>query len=112
MALHPYWSGQIRISLVSFAVTLHTATRRSSQVPLHELSRETNQRIRHLNITEEGNPIGREDIVKGFEYEKGEYVVVEQDEIDNIKLPSSDTLELEEFADIDTLPALFCFAGQ
>src|SRR3984957_6967775 len=104
MAQHPYWSGQIRISLVSFAVTLQPATRRSSQVPLHELSRKSGERIHHQNVTEDGKVIERDDIVKAYEYVKGEYITLEQDEIDDIKLPSSDTLELDNFADLGSIP--------
>src|SRR3984957_5633688 len=104
MAQHPYWSGQIRVSLVSLAVTLQPATRRSSQVPLHELSRKTGARIHHQNVTEDGKSVDRDDIIKGYEYEKGEYVTLEQEEIDDIKLPSSDMLELDNFIDIRAIP--------
>src|ERR1700761_7519699 len=100
---HPYWSGQIRISLVSFPVTLSSATKRSSQVPLHELDRKSGERIHHRNVTESGDEVEREDIVKGFETDKDDYVFVEQDEIDAIKLPSSDTLELTAFVDIASI---------
>ncbi len=99
MAARPYWSGQIRISLVSFGVTLNNALRRGSQVPLHELDRSSGSRIHHRNVTEDGKEVEREQIVKAYEAEKDEYVILEQDEIDAIKLPSSDTLELVTFTD-------------
>src|SRR5262249_28740743 len=83
-----------------------TATRRSSQLPLHELSRKTGERVHHQNVTEDGKFIDRDDIVKGYEYEKGEYVTLEQEEIDDIKLPSSDTLELGNFVDASAIPII------
>ena len=108
MATHSFWSGQIRISLVSFAVTLQPATRRSSQIPLHELSRTSGERIHHQNVTEDGDVIDRDDIIKAYEYVKGEYVTLEPEEIEDIKLPSSDTLELDNFVDIDSIPVIHC----
>jgi len=106
MALHAFWSGQIRISLVSFAVTLQPATRRSSQIPLHELSRKTGERVHHQNVSEEGKVIDRDDIVKAYEYVKGEYITLKPEEMEDIKLPSSDTLELDNFIDIGSIPVI------
>lgn len=106
MAAHPYWSGQIRISLVTLAVNIFTATRRESQIPLHELDRKTGERIRHQNVNDDGDPVENEDIVKGYEYEKNEYVLLEKEEIEGVKLPSSDTLELNEFVTVEDIPIM------
>jgi DNA end-binding protein Ku len=104
MAARPYWTGQIRISLVAFKISLESALKRGSQIPLHEIYRETGERIHHQNVTEEGTVVEREDIVKGYELEDGEHVLLEEEEIDAIKLPSSDTLALENFIDISAIP--------
>jgi DNA end-binding protein Ku len=93
----PYWSGQIRISLVGFAVDIFPATQRGSQVPLHEYDRRNGERIRHQNLNDSGDPVEYDDIVKGYEFEKNDAVLLEKDEIDSLKLPSSDALELTEF---------------
>ena len=105
MPRHAYWKGQIRISLVALTVEVVPATKRS-QMPLHELHRPTGERIHHQNVLESGKPVQDRDIVKGYEYAKGEYVLLEQDEIDQVKLPSSDELELTHFIDVDALPVL------
>ena len=73
----PYWSGQVQISLVSFGVRLYTATESKSQISLHEIDRRTGERIRHQNVTESEGPVDRSDIVKGYEYSKGKYVVLD-----------------------------------
>jgi len=106
MATRPYWSGQIRISLVAFPVTLSGAVKRSAQLPLHEIDRKTGERIHHLNVIQDGTEVERKDIIKGYEIEKNEYVLLEQEEIDSIKLPSSNSLELATFADIQSIPLM------
>jgi len=63
----------------------YPALSRSRQIPLHEIYRKTGQRVRHQN-TVDGEEIDREDIVKGYEVEKGEYVILEPKEIDALKV--------------------------
>ena len=106
MAARPYWSGQIRISLVAFSITLSSALKRNSQIPLHEIDRKSGNLIHHRNVTEDGKEVDRDNIVKGFEVNKEEYVLLEEDEINDLKLPSSDTLELVSFIDISSIPIL------
>jgi DNA end-binding protein Ku len=103
MPARPAWSGQICISLVAFKITLASALKRGSQIPLHELDGKSGERIHHQNITEDGKPVARENIVKGFETAKDTYVLLEPDEIEDIRLPSSDTPALETFVDLDAI---------
>lgn len=107
MAQRPYWSGQIRISLVSFGVNIFTGFRRSSQIALRELDRKTGERIHHRNVNDDGDFVEDEDIVKAYEFEKGDYVELEKEELENLKIPSSDTLELTQFVKISAIPPLF-----
>ena len=107
MAQRPYWSGQIRIALVFLPVNVFTATKRTSQIPLHEFDRKTASPIHHKNVTESGKSVEREDIVKGYALESGEYVFLEKKEIDEVKLPSSDTLELKQFVSAEELSPLY-----
>src|SRR6185503_11632503 len=103
MAGRPYWSVQIRISLVSFPVVLQSALRRGSQVPLHEIDRESGSRIHHMNVTEDGTEVAREDIIKSYT-EGDTEVAIEPDEIKAIRLPSSDVLELGIFVERSAIP--------
>ena len=73
---------------------------------MHELSRRTGERVHHQNVTDGGKIVDRNDIIKVYEYVKGEYVTLEPEEIEDIKLPSSDTLELDNFIDISSIPVI------
>lgn len=106
MAPRPYWSGQIRLSLVSLSVSIYSALNRAQQIAFHEIYRPTHQRVRHQNVVD-GEPVEREDIVKGYEVEKGEYVIVEPEEIKDLKIPSKQTLEIVEFVPADSIDAIY-----
>jgi len=106
MALRPYWSGQVRLSLVSLPVSIYPALSRSRTIPLHEIYRPTGQRVHHQNVVN-GEPIDRDDIVKGYEVEKGEYVILEPDEIKDLKIPSKKTLEITQFVDKGSIDQVY-----
>lgn len=99
----PYWSGHIQISLVSFGVSFFTATEAKSDIAFHQLDRKTGERIRHRNVSEERGPVERADIVKGYEFRKGEYVMIEPEEIAHLRMPSKKTLEIVQFVDINQI---------
>ncbi|MES2961784.1 MAG: Ku protein [Pseudomonadota bacterium] len=104
--MRPYWTGQIRLSLVSLAVEIFPAVNNYRTIPLHEIYRKTGERVRHQNVVND-QPVEREDIIKGYEYEKGEYVEIEPEEIKNLKLPSSDVLEIVQFVDSSEIDPLY-----
>jgi DNA end-binding protein Ku len=106
MALRPYWSGHIRLSLVSLPVSIYPALSRSRQIALHEIYRPTGQRVHHQNVVD-GEPIDRDDIVKGYEVEKGEYVLIEPEEIKELKIPSRRTLEITQFVNSDAIDGIY-----
>jgi DNA end-binding protein Ku len=106
MAFRPYWSGQIRLSLVSLPVNIYPALSRSRQIALHEIYRKTGERVKHQNVAG-GEEIDREDIVKGYEVEKGEYVILEPEEIKNLKIPSKKILEITQFVDKGSIDAIY-----
>jgi DNA end-binding protein Ku len=101
----PFWTGQIQISLVSFSVNLFPATESKAEIKFHQLSRSTGERIRHQKVTGEGEegPVEKNDIVKGYEYRKGEYVMIEPDEIKNLRVPSKHTIEVIQFVDANEI---------
>ena len=109
MAARPYWSGHIQISLVSFGVKLFTATESKSEIRFHQLSRKTGERIKYQKTTAgEETAVDNSDIVKGYEYTKGQYVTIEPEEIENLRVPSRHTMEVKQFvseSEID--PAYF-----
>ncbi len=107
----PYWSGQVRISLVSFGVKLFPATEAKSEIHFHQLSRKTGERIKYQKTTgdagESSGAVQASDIVKGYEYRKGEYVMIEPGEIENLRIPSRKTLEITQFVDVDEVDPEF-----
>ena len=107
MALRPYWSGNLRMSLVTLPVSIYSALNRAQQVPLHEIYRKTGERVRHQNVTEDGTEVERDDIIKGYEVEKGEYVLIEPDEIKDLKIPSSKTLDIGQFVGVDDIDDVY-----
>jgi DNA end-binding protein Ku len=103
----PLWSGQIQISLVSFGVKLFPAVEARSEIHFHQIDRKTGERVHHHKVSgdAEGDqePVEKDDIVKGYEYRKGEYVQIDPKEIANLRIPSRQTLELQQFVDLKDL---------
>ena len=107
MAARPSWQGYLRLSLVSCPVTLLTATSRAGDVSFNMLHKDTHNRIRMIPTDPETGPVDRADIVKGFEVEKGRYVVLTQDEINNVKLETTRSLDIERFVDEGEIDRLY-----
>jgi DNA end-binding protein Ku len=104
----PYWSGQFQISLVSFGIQLFPATEAKSEIHFHQLNRRTGERVKHQNVSGEDDPVDKDEIVKGYEYSKGEYVMIEPDDIEHLRIPSRKTLDVAQFVSPDELdPKLF-----
>jgi DNA end-binding protein Ku len=106
----PFWSGQVQISLVSFGIQLFPATEAASEIRFHQLNRKTGERIHHQNVSSpdgDGEALDKDEIVKGYEYSKGEYVMIEPEEIENLRIPSRKSLQVAQFVSRDELPPEF-----
>lgn len=103
----PTWQGHLRLSLVTCPIALYTATDASGDVHFNMLHKKTHNRIRMIPTDPDIGPIERSDIVKGYEYEKGEYIVVTQDEIDSVRLESTRTIDIERFVPADDIDRLY-----
>jgi DNA end-binding protein Ku len=108
----PYWSGQIQISLVSFGVHLFTATNPASDIHFHLIDRRTGERVKHQNVPSSAverdpeastEPVEKSDIVKGYEYARGQYVTLEPDELAHLRVPSKRIMEVTQFVDPATI---------
>lgn len=107
MAARAYWQGQIRLALVSIPVEIYTATKSGATISFHQIHEPSGKRIKYEKTAPGIGAVDVEEIVKGFEYEKGEYVLLEQDEIDAVKLESKKTLELTQFVDAHEIDVLY-----
>ena len=107
MAPRPTWQGHLRLSLVSCPVALYTATSRTSDVSFNMLHKKTHNRIRMIPTDPDLGPIERSDIVKGYQYEKDQYVIVTPEEIDNVRLESTRTIDIDKFVDEDDIDRLY-----
>jgi DNA end-binding protein Ku len=103
----PVWSGQIRLSLVALPVKLYTATESASKLSFHQVHEPSGKRIRYEKVAPGVGPVKSEDIIKGYEYEKGRYVLLDQAEIDAIKIDAKKTLELVQFVDHCEIDAIY-----
>jgi DNA end-binding protein Ku len=104
MAGRPYWSGQMKVSLVSFGIQLYPATDSQSGVTFHQIDRSTGERVRHLNVIEGDRPVENSEIVKGYEYTKGKYLIVDPEEIANLRIATKNVIDVQDFVDPDELP--------
>jgi DNA end-binding protein Ku len=104
MPARPYWSGQFKISLVSFGVQLFSATGTASGISFHQIDRNSGERIRHLNVVADDEPVEDSDIVKGYEYSKGKYLIIEPDEVAKLRIETKNVIDVQQFVDLSELP--------
>jgi DNA end-binding protein Ku len=106
------WKGYLRLSLVSCPVHLAPATSTKERVSFHLLNPKTKNRIESRMVDPETDEaIPRGELVRGYEFEKGRYVVVSQDELDEIEIESSKTIDLIRFVKRDEVGPLFLNAA-
>jgi DNA end-binding protein Ku len=104
----PTWQGQIQISLVSFSVNIVPASTSARQIAFHEVDRKTGERIHHRKVASDDEAVEAEDVAKGYEYEKGKYLVIEPQDLKRLRLPGQKTMTLEHFVPRDTVdPSYF-----
>jgi len=99
MASRAYWKGHLRLSLVTIGIELHSAIKSSASIPLHQIHKPSGKRIRYQKVAPGVGEVDTADIIKGYEFEKNEYVTLDDDELDAIKLESKRTIDLVQFVD-------------
>jgi DNA end-binding protein Ku len=103
MAPRAFWTGHLRLSLVNIPVRLYPATTSERAIAFHQIHQPSGKRIRYQKVAPGVGPVENEEITKGYEYEKGKYVLIDQKEIDDLKLESKQTIELVRFVDEDAI---------
>ncbi len=107
MAARPMWRGQIRLALVAIPVEIYSATKSGATIAFHQIHEPTGKRIKYEKVVPGVGPVDRDEIIKGFEVSKGEYVLLEPEEIESVKLESRKTLELTQFVDMADIDAIY-----
>jgi Ku protein len=100
MAPRANWKGFLRLSLVTCPVALYPATSESEKISFNQLNRQTGHRIKYLKVdAETGEEVPNEDIVRGYQLDKDQFIEVTKEELDEIALESTRTIEIDEFVD-------------
>jgi DNA end-binding protein Ku len=100
MAPRAIWKGFLRLSLVTCPVALYPATSESEKISFNQLNRQTGHRIKYLKVdADTGDEVPNEDIVKGYQLEKDQFIEVTKEELEEIALESTRTIEIDEFVD-------------
>ena len=107
MAARAYWRGQIRLALVSIPVEIFSATKSGATIAFNQNHEPTGKRIKYEKVVPGVGPVDPEEIVKGYQYEKGSYVLLNDEELEAVKLESKKTLELTQFVDYDEIDVLY-----
>jgi DNA end-binding protein Ku len=107
VAPRAYWKGYLKLSLVSCPVALFPATSEREKISFHQLHKQTGNRIRYKKIdADTGREVENDDIIKGYEVSKGEYIEVKPEELEAVEIESKRVIEIDEFVpkkDIDEL---------
>ncbi len=107
MATRPVWSGQLRLSLVSIPVELHSATRSNARISFRQIHGPTGKPVKYEKTVAGVGAVKADDILKGYETESGEYVLIPPEEVEQIRLETKRTLDLVQFVDISEIPPLY-----
>ena len=101
------WSGYLTFGLISMPVRLHSGAR-SNHISFHMLHRDDNVRVKQqLICPEEDKVVGRDEIVKGYEFRKDEYVIIEPEEIKRIEPKTAKTMEILEFVKSEEIDPIY-----
>lgn len=107
MAARAYWQGQIKLALVSIPVEIYPATRSGATISFRQIHEPTGKPVHYDKVVAGVGPVDRDEILKGYEVAKGTYVLLEQEEIEAVKIESRKTLDLVQFVPADAIDVLY-----
>ena len=107
MAARAYWQGQIRLALVSIPVEIYSASQSGAKVSFRQIHEPSGKRISYEKVVEGVGPVDRDDIIRGYELSKNNFVLLEDEEIEAVKIESKKTLELVQFVDQSEIDPLY-----
>ncbi len=107
MAAHASWKGFLKLSLVSVPVKAYTATATGKDITLHQLHGQTHTRIQYKKFAPEVGEVSSDQIVKGYEYDKGQYVIIDEDELDKLRTENDKAIRIDGFIPPDQLSTIY-----
>jgi DNA end-binding protein Ku len=107
MAVRAYWSGHLRLSLVSIPVQLIPATKSTSKITFHQVHKPSGSRIRYQKVVPGVGPVETNEIVKGYELDKGKYVLLTDKDFDEVKLEAKKTIDLVQFVGLHEIDQMY-----
>ena len=103
----PSWEGHLRLSLVTCPVSLYRATTETHDVRFHLVHPKTHNRIRMVAKDPELGEVSRSELVKGYEFEKGKYVLLDKEDFESVKLESTRVIDIEEFVPLESIDRIY-----
>ena len=108
MAERPIWRGHLRLALVSCPVALYTAHRDSANLHFHFINPGTGNRVRMVTLdAQTDEELKRGDLARGYEFEKGQYVLLDNDDFEKARIESSATLNVDKFVTADSIDPVY-----
>jgi DNA end-binding protein Ku len=107
MAAHASWKGFLKLSLVSVPVKAYTATASGNEIALHQLHAKTHTRIQYKKFAPEVGEVAGDEIVKGYEYDKGQYVIIDDEELDKLRTESDKSIRIDGFIKPGSLSSIY-----
>ncbi|MDF1836021.1 MAG: Ku protein [Alteraurantiacibacter sp. bin_em_oilr2.035] len=107
MPARAYWQGQIRLALVSIPVEIYSASKSGAKISFNQIHEPSGKRISYEKVVPGVGPVDRDEIIKGYEISKGEYVLLEDEEIEAVRIESKKTLELVQFVEACEIDPLY-----
>jgi DNA end-binding protein Ku len=108
MAPRASWKGYLKLSLVSCSVALFPTSNASERISFNMLNRDTGNRLKQLMIDAETEEVvEREDRIRGYEFAKGNYVTVEDEDLEKVQLESTHTIDIQQFVPADQLDPVY-----
>lgn len=107
MAPRASWKGHLRLSLVSCPVKLFPATSSAERISFNQLHKDTHNRINMKPVDPELGLVERSDLVRGYQYEDNQYIVIEDSDLESVRIESSHTLNIEAFVDEDEVDVIY-----
>lgn len=107
MAPRASWKGYLKLSLVSCPVRLYPATSASERISFNQLHKKTHNRINMKPVDPELGLVERSDLVKGYEYEDKQYIIIEDSDLEAVRIESNHTMNIEAFVDEGSVDVIY-----